>query len=39
MNVLKTYINGIKVSENKKTLISPVETKPVNKFNAAKYKQ
>ncbi len=34
MNILKTYIDGIKVSENKNTLIPSVEVKPVNKFNA-----
>ncbi len=36
MNVLQTYIDGIKVSENKNTLIPSVEVKPVNRFNVSK---
>jgi len=35
-DVLQTYINGIKVSENGKTLIESVDEKPINIFNAQK---
>lgn len=38
MNVLQTYVNGQKVSENKNSLISSVEVKPVNRFNVSKLK-
>ncbi len=34
MNILQTYINGIKVSENKKSLIPSVEVNPINKLKA-----
>jgi adenine deaminase len=32
--ILATYVNGRKVAENGKTLISPVAVSPVNKFHA-----
>lgn len=34
-NVKETWIGGIKVAENGKTLIKSVKEKPINKFNAA----
>ena len=36
MKVLETYINGMKVAENGKTLIEPVAEIPVNRFHATK---
>ena len=33
-NVLKTYIDGIKVAENGNSLILPVRESPVNKFSS-----
>ena len=33
-NILKTYINGIKVAENGKSLIRSVRESPVNNFNS-----
>lgn len=32
-NVLKTYINGVLVAENGKSLLEPVEILPINNFN------
>lgn len=38
MKVLETYINGIKVAENNKSLIPRVEAKHINKLKARKLK-
>jgi len=35
MNILETYIDGIKVSENKHSLIPSVEVKPLNKLKVS----
>ncbi|PKP01474.1 MAG: adenine deaminase [Bacteroidetes bacterium HGW-Bacteroidetes-9] len=37
-NVISTYVDGIKVAENGKTLIESVIEKPINLFNARKLK-
>ncbi|MBS4013253.1 MAG: adenine deaminase [Bacteroidetes bacterium] len=36
LNILETFINGIRVAENGKTLIKNVEEKPINKFECNK---
>lgn len=38
MTILQTYINGVKVANNKQTLIKPVKVKPLNNFNVNKIK-
>jgi adenine deaminase len=35
LNILQTYISGVKVAENGKTLIRSVKEKPINKFKAS----
>lgn len=37
-NIFSTYVDGVKVSENGKTLIESVIEKPINLFNARKLK-
>jgi adenine deaminase len=38
-NVLQTYIHGIKVAENGKSLIQSVSEKPLNNFNSGKIRE
>ncbi|MBU2650317.1 MAG: adenine deaminase [Bacteroidetes bacterium] len=37
-NILKTYINGEKVSENGVSLLTSIQTEPINNFNAQRIK-
>ncbi|MBE0662132.1 MAG: adenine deaminase [Bacteroidales bacterium] len=36
MNVLQTYIKGVKVAENGQSLLSKIDEKPINRFEATK---